>query len=114
MDLERMAREDKFTYFEKGTFPALFFLQVAEGMARFEVKDYDNLKVLLGYCKSHGYQVEWTQALMDQPALAKELEGFPGGRFVAHLDKHVPARPKAADPVPVGVLPSQRRKVSLG
>lgn len=80
-----MHNEDGYRHFVKGTFPALFLLQVNEGLARFEVPDRENLDVLLRYCKEHGYQVEWTERVIDRPEFTEELEGFPGGRYVAHV-----------------------------
>ncbi len=70
--------------FQKNAFPAQFFLQVEEGMARFDVPTEGNLKTLLEYCEKQGYQVEWTEAVEAHSELAEELKAFPGGRYVGH------------------------------
>ncbi len=84
MDIENLVKNDRWMYFQKGEFPALFYLQVEEGMAKVEVPDRANLEILLRFAASKGYQVEWTQAVPDHPDYTEELQGFPGGRFVAH------------------------------
>lgn len=68
--------------FQRGETPAQFFLQVEEGMARFDVPDAGNLSTLLEYSRSHGYQVVWTDKVRREEL--GDLEGFPGGRYVAH------------------------------
>ena len=50
--------DSRYHTFQKGETPAQFFLQVEEGMARFDVPDAANLATLLEYSRSHGYQIE--------------------------------------------------------
>lgn len=70
--------------FAQGQFPAQFFLQVQEGMARFDVPDAENLEVLLGYCRKHGYRVEWTGQLPEDPVEMQDMLRSPGGRYIGH------------------------------
>jgi hypothetical protein len=74
--------DSRYHHFQRGETPAQFFLQVEEGMARFDVPDAANLSTLLEYSRSNGYQVEWTDKIRNEEL--GDLDGFPGGRYVAH------------------------------
>lgn len=97
--------DDAFVHFQRGAFPAQFFLQVEEGMARFEVPDAENLGVLLQFCEKKGYRVEWTGSAARDSTLAGELVGFPGGRYVAHLLPGQVLDPAWSPPLPGGTPP---------
>ena len=83
-DLQTSVNADNQLGFSKERFPAQFFLQVKEGMARFDIPDANNLKVMLDYCKNNGYQVQWTDQLPEDPAAMQDMLLSPGGRYVAH------------------------------
>lgn len=84
MDLLKLAEEDRFRYYERHEMPALFVLQVAEGLVKLPVRDLEDLNKLLAYSRKKGLRVEWSKAVLDRPEFTEELEGYPGGRYVAH------------------------------
>lgn len=96
--------DPEYQRFERGVFPAQFFVQVEEGMARFDVPDAGNLKTLLEYCEKSGYQVEWTDRVRREAA--GDLAGFPGGRYVAHRLPSAVLSPDWAPPAEVRAAPA--------
>ena len=74
---------ENFIYFHKGTFPCLFLVEVAEGFARFDIKDEDSLNILLNYCNQKRYSVNWARAVANDERNRKAYRNYPGGKYVA-------------------------------
>jgi len=74
---------ERYETFEKGAVPCIFKLQVKEGFCRFNITEQDNLKILLTYCSTKKYEVNWTSAVLKEDPGADVYRGFPGGMYVA-------------------------------
>ena len=75
---------ERYETFKKGELPCIFKIQVKEGFCRFNVSKEESLQLLLNYCQSKSYQVEWTSAVLKETAEAEAYTGFPGGMYIAY------------------------------
>jgi hypothetical protein len=80
----KLAEQERFLYFTKGTYPCVFLIHVQEGFARFEVRDENSLRVLMEYCVEKSLQVEWVQAVLNDEFHTREYADYPGGKYIAH------------------------------
>ncbi len=74
----------RYELFERGSVPCIFLIQVAEGFCRFNVTRRESLELLLDYCRSKGYRVEWTAGVLKGSSEAELYRGYPGGKYIAH------------------------------